>query len=148
MDIAWQTQTFEQLSSIELFDILKLRQAVFVVEQKCPYPDIDATDKVALHLSGWIQDQIAAYARIIKPGITYEQASIGRIVVAEYYRGTGLGVTLVERAISVTESSFPDFPIKIGAQQALENFYESLGFKTVSEVYLEDGIPHIDMLRD
>lgn len=146
--IDWQTKRFEQLTGGELFTILKLRQAIFVVEQECAYPDIDDTDKVALHFSGYIDEQLTAYARLIKPGVTYEHASIGRIVVAPQFRGSGLGRTLMQAAIKKIEQVYPGQNQKIGAQQHLEAFYNSLGFKTISDMYMEDGIPHIDMLRE
>ncbi len=147
LEIDWQTKTFNELTTDELFSILKLRQAIFVVEQECAYPDIDDTDKVALHFSGYIDEQLAAYVRLIKPGITYDYASIGRVVVAPQYRGSGLGRTLMLAAIEKLEECYPGESQKIGAQQHLEPFYNSLGFKTISDMYLEDGIPHIDMLR-
>jgi len=148
LDIEWQTRAFEQLTTHELFSILKLRQAIFVVEQECAYPDIDDIDKQALHFSGYIDEQLAAYVRLIKPGISYDYASIGRVVVAPQYRGSGLGRTLMLAAIKKLEQEYPGEKQKIGAQQHLEPFYKSLGFTTVSEVYLEDGIPHIEMLRE
>jgi len=148
LDVNWQTKRFEELTNHELFDILKLRQAIFVVEQECAYPDIDDTDIVALHFSGFIDEQLAAYARLIKPGVTYEYASLGRIVVAQQYRGSGLGRILMLAAIEKLEEYYPGERQKIGAQQHLESFYNSLGFNTVSDMNLEDGIPHIDMLRD
>lgn len=147
MSIAWQTKSFDQLSTNELFEILKLRQAIFVVEQECAYPDIDDTDKVALHFFGYADEHLAAYARLIKPGVTYDYASIGRVAIAPEFRGTGLGRTLMQASIAKMSELYPGEKLKIGAQQHLEAFYNSLGFVTVSETYLEDGIPHIDMLR-
>ncbi len=149
--INWQIKTFDELSNDELFEVLRLRQAVFVVEQECAYPDIDATDKVALHLLGYLAGEphaeLAVYARLIKPGVTYEYASIGRVVVAPQARGKDYGRALMLRAITEVEQRYPHGPIKIGAQQHLETFYVSLGFERVSEMYLEDDIPHIDMMR-
>jgi len=143
----WRTQTYAQLSRDELFEILKLRQTIFVVEQACAYADIDNVDKIALHLSATDNSRLAAYARIIKPGVTYEYASIGRVVIAASHRGTGLGNELMQKAISVTKHEYPQQPIKIGAQHHLEKFYIALGFTTVSEPYDDEGIMHIDMLR-
>ena len=148
MQLDWATKALDQLDTHELFELLKLRQEVFVVEQDCPYPDIDDTDRVAMHLCGWSEKKLVAYARLIKPGVSYTQASIGRVVVSPAARGAGLGQTLMEEALKQTERLYPAQPIKIGAQQPLENFYNDLGFKRTSEMYLEDGIPHIHMLRN
>ena len=142
----WTLKHFNELSTIELFEYLKLRQSVFVVEQTCPYPDIDDTDKVAHHLLAWHDSNLVACARIIPAGVTYPYPSIGRITNAIEYRGSGIGRDLVDKSIGHAKNLFPNQAIKIGAQQRLEKFYESFGFKTVSPMYLEDGIPHIDML--
>lgn len=144
--LRWETRIFEQLTNVELFEYFKLRQAVFIVEQTCPYPDIDDTDKLAHHLLAFNGDTLKACARIIPSNVTYEFPSIGRIAIAESGRGTGLGRELVERSIALTRSLFPNKTIKIGAQQYLEGFYQSFGFTTISEMYLEDNIPHIDMV--
>lgn len=142
----WVLKTFKELSTLELFEYLKLRQAVFVVEQTCPYPDIDNTDLVAHHLLAWSNDTLAACARLIPPGVTYEHPSIGRIASNEAYRGTGLGRELVKHSIDHIVEMYPYQTIKIGAQERLESFYQSFGFKTASPMYLEDDIPHIDMV--
>ncbi|MCH2190921.1 MAG: GNAT family N-acetyltransferase [Gammaproteobacteria bacterium] len=141
----WELKELAELTSKETFDYLKLRQDVFVVEQNCPYPDIDFTDLEAKHLIAQIDDNIVACARIIPPGVTYDQPSIGRITTALTHRGSGLGRELVRRAIEHTQALFPNQDIKIGAQERLESFYQSFGFETISSMYLEDGIPHIDM---
>lgn len=146
--ITWRQDSFEQLSTRQLFDIFRLRQQVFVLEQTCLYPDIDDTDLLALHVSGWVGDDLALYARVIPPEVTYPQASIGRIVTAPAFRGLGFGRTLVQQAIAALERTHGPQAIKIGAQSQLVNFYQRLGFVVVSEEYLEDGIPHIDMLRE
>ncbi len=149
MKLHWKTNTFAKLSTQQLFEILKLRQEIFVVEQECAYPDIDDTDLVSTHLSGNNQNnELIAYARLIQPGVSYDQASIGRIVVSPKARGQRLGVILMHKALEEMENLFPGKPIKIGAQQHLEKFYNDLGFKTISEMYLEDGIPHIHMLLE
>ena len=148
--LSWQLKKFKNLSNRELFDILKLRQSVFVVEQECPYPDIDDVDLVALHLIGLLEEndqtEIAAYARLVKPGVSYQYASIGRVIIAPSSRGKDFGRELMKKAISETKANYPGESIKIGAQERLEHFYHSLGFETHSEMYVEDGIPHIEML--
>lgn len=148
--VTWQLKRFDELSTRELFNVLRLRQSVFVVEQECPYPDIDETDLAALHLIGFLDDsdanEIALYARLIKPGVSYKYASIGRVIVAPSARGQDYGRVLMHKAISETHEHYPDGPIKIGAQERLEAFYHSLGFETISDMYIEDDIPHIEML--
>ena len=145
--VRWSHSSLQALSAIELFEILKMRQAVFIIEQTCLYPDIDDTDRVALHLCGHIDTELALYARVIPAGVTYPFASIGRIVTAPKFRGSGLGRPLVIKAIELIEQEFGTQEIKIGAQSGLQDFYQTLGFKTVSDEYLEDGIAHIDMLK-
>lgn len=146
MTIKWQTKSFEQLSTAELFNFLELRQNVFVVEQECPYPDIDAKDLNAWHLIGQLDNKVIAYARLLAPGVSYPEASIGRIVISQSARGLKLGRILVEQALHGIQRLFPNQSIQIGAQERLHDFYVSYGFKQVSEMYLEDGIPHIDMI--
>jgi ElaA protein len=146
--ISWSHSSLRELSAIELFEIFKLRQEVFILEQTCLYPDMDDTDLVALHLCGRIDQQLALYARVIPPGVTYPYASIGRIVTAPNFRGSGFGKPLVSKAIELIEQQFGNQKIKIGAQSGLQDFYHNWGFVTVSEEYIEDGIAHIDMLRD
>lgn len=145
MTITWQTKPFDELSIHELFDCLELRQTVFVVEQACPYPDIDAKDLNAWHLIGRMDHRIIAYARLLEPGVSYPQASIGRVVIAHDARGLKLGRALMQQALNEMEQLFPEQDVQIGAQERLCHFYLSLNFKPVSDTYLEDGIPHIDM---
>ena len=147
MQIDWKISSFEELNTRELFEYLKLRQDVFVVEQECAYPDIDATDLKADHILGWHELSLVACARLIPAGITYEYPSIGRIATSNKARGTGVGRLLMDESLTFMHQQYPGEKIKIGAQQRLEKFYQSYGFKTVSEMYLEDGIPHIDMLQ-
>ena len=148
MSISWKTKSFENLDTRELYQLLMLRQAVFVVEQQCAYPDLDASDLVAMHLCGLDDNgELIAYARLIEPGVSYAQASIGRVVVSPNARGQGLGPTLMNTALAEMATLYPGQAIKIGAQQHLEKFYNDLGFETISKMYLEDGIPHIYMLR-
>ena len=146
MELEWQLKKFDDLSVAELYAILQLRNEVFVVEQNCPYQDADDKDQKSLHLMGWDGHTLVAYTRIIPQGISYAEASIGRVVTKPKYRGTGSGRQLMELSISHTFEQFNCSQIKIGAQLYLKKFYESLGFVQCSEQYLEDNIPHIEML--
>ncbi len=145
MELVWQIKSFETLTVSELYAILKLRSEVFVVEQNCAYLDIDGKDPLALHLIGVYNDQIVACTRLFKPGITYDEASIGRVVVAADYRDKKWGKELMLQSISAIKHQFGESQITIGAQLYLKKFFESLGFVQSSEMYLEDDIPHIKM---
>lgn len=140
-------KSFEDLSPAELYAIMQLRGEVFVVEQQCPYLDADGKDPFCFHLMIWDEDKLAAYARLLPKGLAYEQASIGRVVSSPAYRGKGAGKLLMQQAIAFCNELFGPGPIKIGAQLYLKRFYESLGFVKCSEMYLEDGIEHIEMER-
>ena len=142
------TKTFNQLSLNELYYVLQLRSEVFVVEQDCVYQDVDGKDHKALHVIGKKDDTIIAYTRIFKPGDYFKEASIGRVVVSQKERHLKYGHQLMKASILATEDAFGIKEIKISAQKYLEQFYNNLGFKTISESYLEDGIPHIAMVRD
>jgi ElaA protein len=145
----WIVKTFEELTTTELYTILRLRCEVFVVEQECAFQEMDNYDQQAVHLMGYDADQeLVAYTRLFKPGITYDLASIGRVVTSKKVRGTGAGKELMQKSIAMVEELFGKGPIKIGAQQYLLKFYTSLGFVQSSEMYLEDNIPHIKMIRD
>ena len=146
MQLNWVFKKFDELSAAELYAILQLRNEVFVVEQNCPYQDADGKDPKSWHLAGWDEENLVAYTRIIPPGISYKEASIGRVVTSPRYRGTGAGRELMIQSISRTLSQFQCTEIKIGAQLYLTKFYQSLGFIQTSEEYLEDGIPHIEMV--
>ncbi len=148
MKIQWQIKSFEHLSSHELYDILRLRSAIFVVEQNCVYLDIDGKDKVALHLFGTFDGKIVAYSRLFKAGITFDNASIGRVVVDTNYRNQKWGHELMKEAIIGIKNHFGESKITIGAQLYLKKFYESHGFIQISEMYLEDAIPHIEMKKE
>lgn len=148
MKIHWKIKTFETLSVNELYDILRLRSEIFVVEQNCVYLDLDSKDKQALHLFGEFEDKIVAYSRLFKPGISFENASIGRVVVDANYRDKKWGHDLMREAISGIQSHFGESKITIGAQLYLKKFYESHGFVQTSVMYLEDDIPHIEMKRE
>lgn len=128
-----------------LYAILKLRTDVFVVEQNCPYPELDGHDDKALHLYAQDNGEIVAYARILPKGITYETSAIGRVVVSPKARGGGTARQLMQKAIDIIHQDWQENAITIGAQVYLKAFYESLGFQIISDEYLEDGIPHVDM---
>lgn len=147
--IQWQCKTFEQLTINELYDAIKLRIDVFVVEQTCYYPDLDDCDRApeTLHLYCYQNNKMAAYLRILPKGLTYpDYVSIGRVVTAPSARGQGLAHQMMEKALQVCLQSFPNENIKISAQEYLEDFYIKHHFKRVSDMYLEDNIPHIAMI--
>ena len=141
-------KTFDQLSLDELYYVLQLRSEVFVFEQNCVYQDIDGKDQKALHVIGKKDNSIIAYTRIFKSGDYFKEASIGRVVISEKHRHLKYGHQLMIASISAIEDSFLTKEIKISAQKYLENFYNNLGFKTIGDPYLEDGIPHIAMVKD
>jgi ElaA protein len=147
MEIVWHIKTFEALTVNELYAILKLRSEVFVVEQNCVYLDSDGKDPLALHLFGEYDSKIVAYSRLFKPGISYDTASIGRVVVSADYRNKKWGKDLMLQSILAIENHFVVSQITISAQLYLKKFYESLGFIPSSEMYLEDDIPHIKMIK-
>jgi len=143
----WITKTYNELTKEELYSMLRLRAEVFVVEQNCPYQDLDNKDQLALHLLAIDQDEVVAYLRIFKAGDYFQEISIGRVVVKPTYRSTGLGHKAMKKAIAYIEAHNTQKAIRISAQTYLKKFYESHGFKQVGEGYLEDGLPHIGMLR-
>ncbi|MCC8359521.1 GNAT family N-acetyltransferase [Salinimicrobium sediminilitoris] len=140
--------TFEELSLHELYKVLQLRAEVFVVEQDCVYQDIDGKDEKALHILGFEGEELVAYTRIFPPGIYFSQAAIGRVVVKEGHRKKSYGHEILKASIQAVEEKFDTKKIKLSAQTYLTKFYESHGFKQVGEGYLEDGIPHIGMVKD
>lgn len=144
--INWKIKSFEELSNIELYKILQLRIDVFMLEQNCLYPECDDKDIHAQHLFGMDEHGVVAYARLLPPGISYKDASIGRVIVTEKYRSQKLGYTLMQKAIERINNDFAPMSIRISAQVHLLRFYENLGFRKVSDEYLEDNIPHIEML--
>jgi len=146
MPVTWKLSPFDALTPRELYDVLALRARVFVVEQKCAYLDCDGKDAAALHLMGRVDGALAAYARILPPGVSFAEAAIGRIVTAPEHRRAGFGRPLVREAIARTREAFGDGAIRIGAQRYLERFYGELGFVTASDEYDEDGIPHVEMV--
>lgn len=141
----WHIKKFEHLSLDELYDILKMRSEIFVVEQECVYLDVDGKDKNVFHLFLKENKKILAYCRILPRGIAYEEASIGRVIVNKNFRKEKLGETLMIKAISYLKDVLKEKEIKIQAQAYLRSFYKKFGFQEISEEYIEDGIPHIDM---
>lgn len=141
-------KSFDQLTTSELYAVLQLRSEVFVVEQDCVYQDIDGKDQKALHVLGFKNNQLIAYTRLFKPADYYEFASIGRVIVKQDERKYGYGHDLIRFSIATVKEQFSTTTIKIGAQTYLRKFYESHGFKKVGEDYIEDGIPHIHMVRE
>jgi len=148
MSLYWSNKPYPDLTLDELYSILQLRVQVFIVEQNCPFQDVDGQDATALHLLGHTETgALAAYARLFGPGQCYDEVSIGRVVTAPAYRRHGLGRELMQTAIAQCESIFGPQPIKIGAQYYLRDFYRSFGFVQQGDIYLEDDIEHIYMLR-
>ena len=147
MEIRWLLKKFEELTPFELYAILQLRNEVFVVEQNCVFQDADDKDQRCYHLLGFGNKKLVAYTRLVPPGEIYKQASIGRVVTSPSVRKNGSGKELMKRSIESVYSLFGKQPIKIGAQLYLKKFYESFGFTQISDVYLEDGIEHIYMVR-
>jgi len=149
--IEWQWCSFAELSGAQLYEVLAQRQQVFILEQTCLYPDIDGYDLDAHHLLGWRdiggRRVLVAYLRCLAPGAKYDEMSLGRILTTNDVRGSGAGRELVAHGLQYAERLHPGHRIRIGAQQRLEQFYQSFGFETVSAPYDEDGILHIDMLR-
>jgi len=149
--IDWQWSRFHDLRPEDLYEALRLRESVFVVEQQCAYADADGRDPAAWHLLGWIEGdgprRLVAYARVFEPGVRYAEGSVGRVVTSGEVRRTGVGRALMSEALHRLEALAPGQPIRLAAQRYLENFYSGFGFTTVSAPYEEDGIIHVDMLR-
>lgn len=142
----WKVKSFNELLLEELYEALKLRAEVFVVEQACLYNDIDELDKVGMHVLGYDNDKLAAYARILPSNTRFKTASIGRVVTEANYRGRDIGKVLMQHSIDYILSHWNESVITISAQEHLEKFYGDLGFLRASEDYMEDGIPHIKMI--
>jgi ElaA protein len=145
--LQWQFAAYDALTLQQLYALLQLRTEVFVVEQNCVFQDMDGADHQAMHLLGMQDDKLVAYARCFKPGIKFKEASIGRVITYASLRGTGAGHLLMQQAIASMKMAWGAQPIRIGAQAHLEKFYEQHGFEIASAPYMEDGIPHIEMLR-
>jgi len=148
VQLEWLICSLEDMEPLELYSLLKLRADVFIIEQDCIYPDLDNKDQKALHVIGKKKGEIIAYTRVFDAGIYFEKASLGRVVVKESERKHKYGHELINKSIHAIEENFGSQPIKISAQQYLIGFYEAHNFKAFGEGYLEDGIPHIGMIRD
>jgi ElaA protein len=148
--VEWQWKSFAQLVPAELYALLAARSAVFVVEQQCVFQDADGADPFAWHLLGWTglerQRILGAYLRLIEPGRKYAEPSIGRVLTAAALRGTGLGRAAMREGLARCAQLYPGLPVRIAAQQRLERFYATMGFRPASAVYEEDGILHVDMV--
>lgn len=147
MHVHWVLKKFEELTPHQLYAVLQLRNAVFVVEQSCAFQDADNKDQDSRHLMGFDGNTLIAYTRLLPPGVGYEQASIGRVVTAPAVRRYGVGKKLMQQSITEAYRLFGRVTLKIGAQAHLKKFYESFGFEQVGEPYDEDGILHIHMLK-
>lgn len=145
MEFTWSE--LGNLSPLVVHGMLQARESVFVVEQQCPYQESDALDPTAWHGLGRMSGELAAYARVVPPGLKFRGPSIGRVMTLLPFRGIGAGRALMAEAIRFTGAHYPGEPIEIGAQVYLRAFYESFGFRQVGSQYDEDGIPHIDMIR-
>jgi len=153
IEVEWQWGRINSFSVVDWHHVISLRQAVFVVEQDCPYLDADVLDLESWHLVAWSVDkgvhpQALGYLRVIDPGAKYAEASIGRLLTQIDYRNKGLGRALMSSAIGRIEALFPGQLVRISAQEHLRKFYEHYGFRQVGDGYDEDGIPHIEMISD
>jgi ElaA protein len=147
--IEWKTLRFDQLTTTQLYQLLSLRVAVFVVEQTCYYQELDGKDLApkTQHVMGYLNDNIVAYTRILAPGVSYpDYTSIGRVIVDKSCRGMNVGNQLMERSMVLSRELWPESAVKISAQEPLEKFYNQFGFEKASAMYLEDDIPHISMI--
>jgi ElaA protein len=146
-EVQWQCLHFNEMTRLQVYQVLQLRSAVFVLEQACAFLDPDNKDMDCYHVLGFMSQQLVATARLLPAGLAYQELSIGRVATHKEYRRNGIGIGLMQHAIFYSEQLFSQQPIKIGAQLYLRTFYEKFGFIPTSNVYLEDGIEHIEMLR-
>lgn len=147
MNLSWEWKRFDQLTADEVYTILCVRQQVFVLEQECLYLDADGKDRQSFHLMGFDGDELVAYARILDAGVSYPEVSMGRILTTEKARGTGAGIELMEVGLQHIQDHYGKVPIRISAQTYLLQFYQKFGFESTGKEYLEDEIPHTEMLR-
>ena len=143
----WTWHAWPELTPDVLYAFLRLRSAIFVVEQDCVFPEMDGRDPRCEHLCGWDGDELVAYLRLVPPAVRTPEVSLGRVVVAKAVRGTGLGRAVMLEGLKRCAQRYPGQPVKVSAQQHLEKFYQSLGFATVGAPYDEDGIMHVDMVK-
>ncbi|MFT4524039.1 MAG: ElaA protein [Bacteroidia bacterium] len=146
-EVIWNWKRFEELTTSELYEFMVLRQEVFVVEQSCHYLDADGRDVNSFHLMGYQDGKMVAYARIVKPGFSYAEVAVGRVVTAQSVRGQGIGITLMNKALGHIEEEFGKVPVRLSAQTYLLKYYEKYGFASTGKEYFEDEIPHTEMLR-
>lgn len=146
-NMIWKIKSFEEITTSELYEIIKARVDVFVVEQNCPYPDLDGYDRQAIHLWAEQENSVLAYCRIFKKGIKYPETSIGRVLTTEKARGKSLGKQLIQYAVETIENRFHTTEVRISAQDYLLRFYSGFGFEDTGKKYLEDNIPHTEMFR-
>ena len=145
MNINWEFKNFSELTLESLYDIMRLRQEVFILEQNCPYLDADGKDIHSYHLLGYLNSELVAYLRLVMPGISYDELSFGRILTSKKIRGKGVGKLLMEEGIKQSKIIYGNIPNRISAQKYLKKFYNEFGFKEIGKEYLEDGIPHIEI---
>ena len=144
--MGWNLKKFDELTNYELYNLLKERTLVFVVEQNCPYLEVDGKDPSSYHLFKEEKGEIVAYLRVVPAGVAYQETSIGRVFVKKEYRGRGMAGELLKRGLDFIENELKETTVKIQAQDYLREFYSSFGFQSISDTYLEDNIPHVDML--
>ncbi len=147
-DLLWKAKLFSEITTDELYQILKARCDVFVVEQKCPYPDMDNLDQKAIHLWAENKNEVLAYCRIFPKGIKYSESSIGRVLTTTNGRGKGVGRQMIHYAVQIVENRFKSPEIRISAQDYLIPFYKEFGFQETEKKYLEDNLPHTEMFRN
>lgn len=148
--LEWKINSFQQLNNSLLYEIIKLRIDVFVVEQNCPYAELDNKDDhpETIHITATLNSELVAYARIVPPELSYTEVSMGRFIVKQPFRRQGIGSELLTKCLAEKFRIWPNYKIKISAQEHLKPYYEYFGFRVVSDIYLEDGIPHVEMLKD
>lgn len=143
----WSIKPFQELSTTELYSYLQLRVNVFIVEQSCPYAELDGYDQKSYHMAYTDDQGLRAYARILPAGVKYNRISIGRVLVEQKSRGRGLAKQLMQQAIYFCQEKWPKADLQLQAQAHLKDFYGSFGFEVISNEYDEDGIPHVDMVK-
>lgn len=145
--ITWHFKSFEELTKKELYEIIRLRIEVFVIEQNAPYQDCDQKDYQSFHIFGTLDNEVVAYARLIPAGISYPEPCLGRVVTSSKIRRDGYGRILVALCLEAMKTKLETTDCRISAQLYLQEFYESFGFQRVSDVYLEDDLPHVEMVK-